>query len=94
MDQLTPTAGQPISGVQRPVAPAPRMDDPVVPPPVRMDHVFTLLCVVMRSGLLELPDILHVDDVAMNYADGNYVLAWQQMVELLGIYYGRPIRGV
>jgi len=57
-----------------------------------MATVFGMLCAVLRRGLPELPDVLHVDDIAMNYADGNHVLAWQQMVELLGVYYGRPIR--
>jgi len=57
-----------------------------------MATVFVLLCGVLRRELSALPDVLHVDEVAMCYADGNHVLAWQQMVDLLGVYYGRPIR--
>lgn len=84
-DVLPARAGTPV------VTPASTDVLPAHAGTLTMDRVFADLCAVLRAGLEDLQDHARVDALAMNYADGNTILAWQQLVLLLGVYYGKPI---
>ena len=60
--------------------------------PATLNDAFSTLCKAILNDLEEMPDIAHVREIQIRYADGHRTLAWTQIWAVLEGVLGTPIK--